>query len=81
VSSGHPYDRVTPNEQAILRLRQGPTPEELPLRMQCPSGHQARRVLLPEAQITIPIYVCAACTVVYRFQECTLVPGEEGWPE
>jgi hypothetical protein len=30
--------------------------------------------------VEMPCYPCGPCTVVYRYQECDLIPGDEGAP-
>lgn len=78
---GVPGDSVDPTDDVLFSLRRGPLPEELPLILLCPSGHDAQRQLIEAGELTIPIYVCLPCTVAYRYQECRLAPGDEGRPE
>ncbi len=76
------FDSATPDESVLLSLSRPPQSDELPLIMQCPSKHRAGRVItaLPESGIKVPFYLCALCLTTYRYQECTLVPGDEGHP-
>lgn len=79
-------DNVNPSDDAVTRLSQAPDIESMPGELLCPSGHRAHRYLLdlnrdstaPASRI--PVYGCQPCGVAYRYQECTLPPGEEGLP-
>ena len=77
-------DDINPTDHVLMGLSRGPSSEELPIIMQCPNGHIANKGLISTGGWTasqpIPYYVCYECTVVYRYQECKLVPGDEGTP-
>jgi len=54
----------------------------LPFHMLCKAGHTAERQLIDvEGELLIPYYLCIPCQIVYRYQECTLPPGDEGLPD
>lgn len=84
-------DRLDPKDDIRTRLSPPADPEEMPAVMQCPSGHKAHRFIIDTGlvlavaghqgpEIRIPCWACPDCTVVYRFQECRLLPGDEGRP-
>ena len=83
-----PGDKIDPTDHILSKLSDPPAADEFPAVMICPSGHRVSRYVIktPEdpgssvaqAYRDIPCWVCQACVVVYRYQECTLVPGEEG---
>lgn len=74
------FDNATPSEHILLKLTQPPTSDELPGRMWCPSKHDTFKIYFSMKQEKIPFYVCELCMTVYRYQECTLAPGDEGHP-
>jgi hypothetical protein len=71
-------DNIDPIDEVLLSLSQSPTSEGLPMRMLCPAGHDVTRDLYRKMSVVIPFYPCEPCTIVYRFQECKLKPGDEG---
>jgi len=74
-------DHIDPSDHPLVGLSRPPVPEEMPMELLCPAGHRAtREVLTGSNGIRIPFWVCVLCTVVYRYQECRLPPGEEGRP-
>jgi hypothetical protein len=80
-----PSDKINPIDHLLSRLSEPPPLESMPSEMLCPSGHRAARLIATIAgesadspDVRVPMWVCGPCTVAYRFQECTLVPGEEG---
>lgn len=81
-----PGDRINPVDALMTALSKGPSPEDLPGEMICPSNHRTVKFLItcglesepPETYRTIPVWVCPDCVVAYRFQECRMVPGTEG---
>lgn len=74
------FDDAKPTEHVLLELGKPPTSDNLPGRMWCPAKHYAFRSIYQLHDIRIPFYVCESCLVVYRYQECTLPPGDEGHP-
>lgn len=79
------YDRINPEDHFWMGLSRSPELEHMPGSLHCPSGHRAYRQLIelvdPEyGSVRVPIYGCVRCQIFYRFQECTLPPGEEGLP-
>ena len=79
-------DKIDPKDNVLFHLMTGPSSDQLPAMMQCPQGHHAYRELYKLTSKTsnynefIPFYVCTDCTVIYRYQELILVPGDEGAP-
>jgi hypothetical protein len=76
-----PGDSIDPTDDVLFQLRRGLQPDELPIMLLCPAGHDAQRHIIDAGEISIPYYVCVPCTVVYRYHECRLAPGDEGRPE
>lgn len=73
-------DSVNPDDDIKTRLSPPADPGEMPAVMLCPAGHEAFRGIWGDSNARIPFWACPTCTVVYRFQECRLVPGDEGRP-
>ena len=75
-------ERVKITDHAVAAMTRGVKSEDLPLKLLCPHGHITERHLFtfPKGP-KIPYYTCEPCTVIYRFQECKLIPGDEGLPE
>lgn len=75
-------DSITPIEQVLMKLTVGPQPQDLPMFMQDKHGHEVRKHLVTlKMHRVVPIYMCEECQVGYRFQECALIPGDEGKSE
>lgn len=85
---GNIGDNINPTDAILSRLSQPRPANELPAELQCPAGHRARREIITvvchvegEPKVTtveVPVWVCVACLVGYRYGECTLPAGEEG---
>ena len=74
-------DSLSSNADIQRRLSQPMDPAEMPAVLLCPSGHEAYRAIWDAMiGVKIPYWACPTCTVVFRYQECRLVPGEEGHP-
>jgi hypothetical protein len=79
------HDNARPNEHVRVQLSTGVEATDLPAEMLCPTQHHVQRHIVIAnlhllSELPIAYYVCPTCTVVYRYQECTLPPGEEGHP-
>ena len=75
-------DNTKLTDRAIAAMTRGVKSQDLPLHMLCPAKHQVERHLFTfSTGPTIPYYPCKPCEVVYRYHECTLIPGDEGFPE
>ncbi len=78
---GVPSDDATPIEHLLMQLTSAITAEDLPSRMLCPSKHETHKAYTSvNSEEKIPFYICEPCKIVYRYQECTLPPGDEGHP-
>jgi hypothetical protein len=87
---GSPSDKIDPTDHLLSRMSAPQAARDLPAEMLCPSDHRAKRQIfvislsltsdtaVEPTELEIPIWICQACMVGYRFQECRLVPGEEG---
>jgi hypothetical protein len=78
-------DRINPEDHTWMGLSQPPGLDHMPGVLLCPAGHRAYRHIVeladPEREtIRSVFWGCNWCTIVYRYQECTLPPGEEGLP-
>lgn len=84
-------DNIDPTDAILSRLSEPREANELPAELRCPSGHRALRQIIElqiftkdgESETTIvriPWYVCPKCLTGYRYQECALIPGDEGRP-
>lgn len=80
-------DSIDPKDDILSRLSAGRPADELPRELLCPSGHRAYRQIYnieltaPETDSVfhaVPVWICTQCVVGYRYNECTLPPGEEG---
>lgn len=81
-------DSIDPNDHILSRLSAPRDAKELPAELLCPSGHRAERYVItvichvenapPDQTVDVPLYICRACVVAYRYGECRLIPGEEG---
>lgn len=77
-------DNINPKDDIQTRLSQPPAADEFPAELLCPSGHRVYRQIIQMATgehiREVPTWACPTCVVTYRYQECTLPPGEEGHP-
>lgn len=81
-------DDLNPYDEILTRLSRPQEPTELPGLLQCPAGHQVTRFICEMERAIegallvsrIPYWACPECLVVYRYQECRLLPGDEGHP-
>lgn len=78
-------DSINPKDDIQTRLSRPLGAEEFPAEMLCPSGHRVYRQIIRVVKATeeirdVPTWACPDCVVTYRYQECTLPPGEEGHP-
>lgn len=80
--AGVPFDGINLSDDAWAKISQPKPSDQLPFRMACKAGHLAERQLIGVSEdLVIPYYLCLPCQVVYRYQECTLPPGDEGLPD
>lgn len=86
---GAPGDGVRTRDWVAGALSPPSAPDELPQWLRCPAGHRVLRTILRSqviwpggdtSTVEMPCYPCGPCTVVYRYQECDLIPGDEGAP-
>jgi hypothetical protein len=77
-----PGDSIDPTDDALFQIGSGRAADDFPAGLLCPSGHQAERLIVTLAgsdnPVRVPVYLCEACTTVYRYPECRLAPGDEG---
>lgn len=75
-------DAIDPTDHTLLGLSRPPSLEDMPATLLCPSDHRAQLVIIEVTAevgaMRVPVYGCIPCGVAYRYQECRLVPGEEG---
>jgi hypothetical protein len=88
-----PGDKINPLDHILSEMSKPPAADEMPAEMLCPSGHPTARYIIkvdlsmttrttgvtePLGNLEIPVWVCPFCVVAYRYQECRLIPGQEG---
>lgn len=80
-------DNINPKDDILSKLSEPRAADAMPRELRCPSGHRAyRQVCRLELTVPgkdsvfhdIPVWICPQCVVGYRYNECSLPPGEEG---